>query len=191
MINREEFAEYIYFWRVIGYCMGIEDRFNCCLDYENYEEAIDFMHICFERGYKPDLDKPCPIVRAAMELTEGVFLGLNFIIPKYIISYEGFMKYWYETLEVPHEIKLDSIAAKISYGLQVILTDYLLKIPIIYTIFSAMYFRMLDMLYVKVNQVRDAINEKYQDIRYEIPNECGIYSIENKLYRPNIQELQM
>lgn len=167
--------------------MGIEDRFNCCLN--NYEDSVKFMNICFKRGYKPLLDNPCPIVSAAMQLTEGVFLGINLIIPKFIISYEGFMKYWYESLRVPHQIKLNSLSAKISYGLTVFLMDYLLKIRLFYIIFSWLYFKGLDRMFVKVNQVKDAMNNKYKDIKYEIPLQSGIYSIENKLYKPNIPEL--
>lgn len=167
--------------------MGIEDRFNCCL--ENFEDSIKFMNICFERGYKPHLDNPCPIVSAAMELTEGVFLGINFTIPKFIISYEGFMKYWYETLKVPHKIVLNSFSAKVSYALQVILVDYLLRIRLFYVFFSCLYFKALDMLFRKVNHVGEAMNQKYKHIKYEIPITSGVYSIENKLYKANIPTL--
>uniref|UniRef100_T1KTV6 Uncharacterized protein n=2 Tax=Tetranychus urticae TaxID=32264 RepID=T1KTV6_TETUR len=185
--TREEFEEYIYFWRVIGYCMGIEDRFNCCLT--NYEESVQFMEICFDRGYKPYLDQPNSVVQAAMRLTEGVFLGLNISVPKFIMSYEGFMKYWYETLNVTHSISLDSLSARISYKLQVFLVDYLLKWTIFYRLASALYFRMLKKLFVTVNQVKSRMDEKYKDIVYRIPSENGVYSINNQLYTPNIPQL--
>lgn len=167
--------------------MGIEDQFNCCLD--NYDESLKFMEICFDRGYKPYLDQPNSIVRAAMQLTEGVFLGLNISIPKIILSYEGFMKYWYESLNVPHEIVLDNWTTAISYKLQVLLVNYLLKLTIFYRLASFVYFKMLNRLFKTVNQVKNQMDRKYKDIVYRIPTENGIYSIHNPMYKPNIPQL--
>ena len=69
----EEFEEYIYFWKVMGHCVGIQDRFNICLDY--YEESVEYMNICFTKCYKVHLDRQCEAVKIGMDLTEGVFLG--------------------------------------------------------------------------------------------------------------------
>lgn len=71
--SAEEFAEYYYFWRVIGHCVGIQDRFNVCLEHPRHTEA--FLTMCFERCYKLHLDRQCPLVKTGMDLTEGVFLG--------------------------------------------------------------------------------------------------------------------
>ena len=89
----EEFDEYIYFWKVMGYCVGIQDRFNICLDH--YEESVAYMDICFQRCYKVHLDRQCEAVKIGMNLTEGVFLGINGITPKWIMCFEAFMKFWY------------------------------------------------------------------------------------------------
>ena len=67
----------MYFWKVIGYCMGIEDRFNICQD--SYEESVHYFDICFRNCYKKHLDEQCPIVQMGMQLTEGVFLGKFFL----------------------------------------------------------------------------------------------------------------
>lgn len=71
--TKYEFEEYIYFWKVIGYCVGIEDRFNVCLD--KYDESVEYLNICFQRCYKVHLDRQCQVVKLGMNLTEGVFLG--------------------------------------------------------------------------------------------------------------------
>jgi hypothetical protein len=75
LTNREEFEYYIYFWKVIGYCMGIEDRFNICLD--DYEQSVAYFDICFKECYKKHLDRQCDVVQMGMKLTEGVFLGID------------------------------------------------------------------------------------------------------------------
>lgn len=69
----EEFAEYYYFWRVIGHCVGIKEKYNTCL--ERPEDTEAFLTMCFERCYKVHLDRQCQLVKMGMDLTEGVFLG--------------------------------------------------------------------------------------------------------------------
>lgn len=32
--------------------MGIKDEFNCCSE-SGIDENIDYLRLCFERGYKP------------------------------------------------------------------------------------------------------------------------------------------
>ncbi|CAG2110827.1 unnamed protein product, partial [Medioppia subpectinata] len=113
MTNKHEFEEYMYFWKVIGYCMGIEDRFNICQN--NYEQSVAYFDICFNECYKKHLDEQCPKVQMGMKLTQGVFLGINGVMPKYLFSYEGFMKYWYEALGVKHPIVLQRLDQKLSY----------------------------------------------------------------------------
>ena len=114
-------GEMIYFWRVIGYTLGrvyrglsiekrrretndlfnqstgIKDEFNCCSE-ATTEDNINYLRICFERGYKPDLERPNALVKNGLKLVEGLFLGLNMIIPEFVICNNAFMKYWYECL---------------------------------------------------------------------------------------------
>ena len=71
--------------------MGIRDEFNCCSELTT-EENVNYLQICFERGYKPDLANPNPLVKNGLKLVEGLFLGLNLIVPEYVISNNGFMK---------------------------------------------------------------------------------------------------
>lgn len=114
--TKEELAEYVYFWRVIGYCMGIEDRFNICEN--DFEESVAYFHCCFDRGYRPHLVDPTDTVKVGMfQLTEGVFLGLNTIIPKFIFSYEAFMKYWYDALGKLREHPAASRSIRITFGI--------------------------------------------------------------------------
>lgn len=63
---------------MIGHCVGIEDRFNVCLDH--YDESVAFLDICWQRCYKVHLDEQCHAVKMGMELTRGVFLGKQRLI---------------------------------------------------------------------------------------------------------------
>lgn len=71
--------------------MGIRDEFNCCSE-ATTEENVQYLTICFERGYKPDLANPNALVKNGLRLVDGLFMGLNLIVPEFIISNNGFMK---------------------------------------------------------------------------------------------------
>ena len=138
--TEKEFEEYFYFWRVIGYCVGIEDRFNICFGVEGYEETREFLDICFQRCYKVHLDKQSAPVVMGMNLTEGVFLALEGAAPRFLICYESFMKYWYDTLGVRHPIKLDTFERKLNYAIFIFVMEYVLRIRLFYIIFSWLFF---------------------------------------------------
>ncbi|XP_054154602.1 uncharacterized protein LOC128953152 [Oppia nitens] len=165
--NRQEFVEYMYFWKVIGYCMGIEDRFNICQD-NTYEESVAYFDICFKRCYKRHMDEQCPKVLMGMALTEGVFLGLNGVMPKWLFSYEGFMKYWYEALGVrKHPIQLLTLSQRLSYFMMCLTMDYLLKVSLIYTVISKLFFYYQNTLFDKISIVKSYTDRYYGDVYYQ------------------------
>ncbi|XP_027195976.2 uncharacterized protein LOC113790501 [Dermatophagoides pteronyssinus] len=167
----KEFEEYFYFWRVIGYCVGIEDRFNICFGVEGYEETRQFLHICFERCYKVHLDEQSPPVRMGMNLTEGVFLALQGAAPRFLICYESFMKYWYDTLTVKHPIRLDTFERKLNYSIFIFIMQYVLRIRLFYVVFSWIFFFLQRRLFGQIEQVKTYCEKHYAHIKYQLDSE--------------------
>lgn len=169
--TEQEFEEYFYFWRVIGYCVGIEDRFNICYDLDYYDETVAYLDICFKRCYKIHLDEQSPAVLKGMELTQGVFLALEGATPRFLVCYETFMKYWYDTLGVRHPIKLNTIKLKLYYCLFLFINDYLLKIRLFYTIISWLFFYFLKRLFLKIDNVKTYCEQNYSHLHYQLDSE--------------------
>ena len=181
-------GEVIYFWRVIGYCMGIRDEFNCCSE-QTTEDNINYLRICFEKGYKPDLANPNALVKNGLNLVEGLFLGLNLMVPSFIISNNGFMKYWYECLGIyNHDFKLDKFLVKVSYYLHKSQFDCLMKLDPIYRFISITFFYLLDKVLDRYNGVISKIEQKYGHLDYNFADENGeFYSVINSAYKSNVQ----
>lgn len=194
----------------MGYCVGIQDRFNICLG-DHYDESVAYMDICFQRCYKVHLDRQCEAVKVGMDLTEGVFLGINGITPKWLICFESFMKFWYDSLGVKHPIKLDTWDTKLSYRLWTFLIRYLLQIRFIYATFTWFYLFMLKRLFKHADKVHDYLDVKYKDVVYQLRDDYHVdnnnnakdnvkqvdpngytlqrpqyYQIDNYLYRPQV-----
>ncbi|KPM04836.1 hypothetical protein QR98_0032900 [Sarcoptes scabiei] len=169
--TREEFEEFFYFWKVMGHCVGLEDRFNICYGLDGFDETKEFLQICFDKCYKVHLDEQSVPVLIGMDLTKGVFLALESVIPRILFSFEGFMKIWYDTLGVRHSIVLDRWLTKISYESNRFVFKYLLRFRLIYTIISWLFFWSIQMLF-KQKQYIDAYCERnYPTIKYSVDSE--------------------
>lgn len=55
-VSRPDYEAYIHFFRVIGYLLGIEDRFNLCTD--SWDTTRPRMEIVLEDYFKPALENP-------------------------------------------------------------------------------------------------------------------------------------
>ncbi len=167
----------------MGYCVGIQDRFNICFA-DNYEESVAYMDICFQRCYKVHLDRQCEAVKVGMDLTEGVFLGINGITPKWLICFESFMKFWYDSLGVKHPIKLETWDTRVSYKLWVFLIRYVLRIRIVYALFTSFYMFMLKRLFKYADRVHDYLDVKYGHVVYQLRDD---YHVDNNNNDNNVK----
>lgn len=168
--------------------IGIKDEFNCCSE-STIEDNINYLRICFERGYYPDLANPNPLVKNGLNLVEGLFLGLNLMVPKIIISNNGFMKYWYECLGIyNHDFKLDKFLVKMSYYIHKSQFDCLMKLSPVYRLISVTFFFLLDRVLDRYNAIVPKIEQKYGHLNYNFPDENGqAYSVINSAYKSNVK----
>jgi len=166
--------------------MGIEDRFNCCQ--ANFQDSLKFMDFCFQRGYKPHLDQPCSIVKEALKLAEGLFLAINLVfVPKIVLSFDGFLKYWYQTLNVTYEVKLNTMTDKLSFYNFKFCWNWLLRCRLFYNILTLVGFKLLRNTFANFKTFRPKIDAKYGHIEFIMPfNNNEAYSITNRLYKSNV-----
>ena len=126
------------------------------------------------------------------------------------------MKYWYDSLEVKHPIKLNRWDTKISYYLWLFLVDYLLRIRPIYVAFTWFFFFMLHRLFALKDYVHKYLDHRHGSVVYRLRrdyhlnnpynNYCNFnnhnkkkeknkdennnieyyYQIDNYMYKPNV-----
>ena len=114
-------------------------------------------------------------------------MALSCIVPGWLITYEGFMKYWYEALKLPHEFHLRKLAHKLSYALSVLIFDWMLRVQLLYRFWSVLFFWLLEKLLQKVRKSEQMVKAKYGNERYEVLDSNGNpFTIENKLYKSNV-----
>jgi hypothetical protein len=107
-------------------------------------------------------------------------------MPKFIFSFEGFMKYWYEVLQVKHPIQLNTISSKMSYYMIVFTMDYLLRISFIYKFISFLFFYMQNNLFLKANAVKEYVDKYYPDFKYQLKFNEDNYKVDNIYYKSNV-----
>lgn len=69
--NHEDIEAFVHFWRVIGYMLGIEDRFNVCTD--SYETTVKRLDVILNDCLRPALDNTNEKFH---EMTDALISGL-------------------------------------------------------------------------------------------------------------------
>lgn len=159
----EEIKNLNYLWRVIGYCMGIEDQYNLCSD--NIEEDRALCQILFDREFKPTLHKNALECNLGWQMGNGISLALNMINPS--LSFEAVINYWYSRLKIPHKTHLNSFFKKLSYYYMCFNFQVMLRFTFAHWMYGWAY-RMLIKIAIKKKQIREYyLKNKYPNLRFE------------------------
>ena len=99
-ITKEELESLVHFWKVIGYTLGIEDRFNCCLD--TYEETVEFCNLMYDRDFFETTSRNVPVFpEFPLQMALGLTHAMNCFAP--MLSFPGLLRYTYKyVLECPN-----------------------------------------------------------------------------------------
>lgn len=104
----------LHFWRVIGYCLGIEDRFNLCTGNTD-EEVIEMCRQVYYCEWKPQIEFAAE--KAGKAMAEDIAFIMFRIVP--IITYRALMSYVAPTfgLENISDFQLKTKSDYFYYGL--------------------------------------------------------------------------
>jgi len=160
--TKQEVEELIYFWRVMGYLNGIEDRFNTCSG--NYEETYTCFKIIWDEIYKPIVirnPRPSP---TGYEMTKGIVIALRVFNPS--IKWVCFMKYWYKVLELPGEFKIESPRNKLRYQVMKISLGTLLRLKFFHWMYGSLFRRNRVKQCARKKETEEQLRERFPDISY-------------------------
>jgi len=101
--DRKDIERLIYFWRVVGYMLGIEDRYNLCDG--DYDTVRQNCQLVFEQNLRPRLSK---MDKEAAKMSEDIMVTANQYV--WFIRYKSIFRYLFEITNLPTEsFKLSSI----------------------------------------------------------------------------------
>ena len=101
-ISDHELEALAHHWRVIGYKLGIDDRFNCCLD--TLPETQYFCSLILENDFVPILKQE--ELNYGMEVSVGLARAMNCLLP--FLCFQGLLRYIYKkVLELPVYVEVD------------------------------------------------------------------------------------
>lgn len=87
--SSEELELINYYWRVLGYLMGIEDEFNAC-QFDKYEDIKEFNRLLFQHEYKDNFNTtPC---QKGLQMTQGICLALQYFMP--LVTFNNLAHWW-------------------------------------------------------------------------------------------------
>ena len=88
-LSRYDYHCLFHFWRVIGHCLGIEDRFNLC-EGNSDEEVVELCRQIFHLDWKPIIE--CGrSERVGQAMAESIALGIYRFVP--VVTYRSLMHY--------------------------------------------------------------------------------------------------
>lgn len=87
--TNEELELINYYWRVLGFMMGIEDEYNAC-QFDKYEDIKQFMSLIFEHEFKEKFKQhQC---KKGLEMTKSICLALQYFTP--LVTFNSLAHWW-------------------------------------------------------------------------------------------------
>lgn len=159
--TKKDFHSIFHFWRVIGYCIGIDDEYNLCSGTD--EETIELCRQIYFKEWLPVINKPDKV---GVELSKGINIAMQRVSP--LLDYNPFMRFCAKFLLInPEQYPLKNVWEKLFYLFYYVFFNYLTKsITFIwfinqfnkFTIKRAFANKQMHQLYLK---------KKYSHIKFE------------------------
>lgn len=87
--NHEDLEAINYYWRVLGWLMGMKDEFNAC-QFDKYEDIREFNRLILQHEYLEKFqEEPCP---TGLEMTKAICLALHYFMP--LITFNSLAHWW-------------------------------------------------------------------------------------------------
>lgn len=92
--SQEELELINYYWRVLGFLMGLDDEFNLGY-FESYEDIRQLHRLILEQEYLARFERePCEM---GLKMTQAIILALKYYLP--LVTFNGLAIWWQDTLK--------------------------------------------------------------------------------------------
>lgn len=83
-----------YYWRVLGWLMGIEDEFNACC-FDKYQDIYEFNKLILDHEYKDKFkESPC---ETGLGMTQSICIALHYYMP--LLTFNSLAHWWKDELQ--------------------------------------------------------------------------------------------
>lgn len=165
--TKEDFSAIFHFWRVIGYCLGIEDRFNMCGS-ESDEVIIEICRIMYFREYRPKIiAAPEP---SGVQMTKGITYAMRQM--NFMLNYNSIFAYASPFLGLdPKRYPLDTFSAKFVYGALWIYFNVLTRSTIINWLLSKFHKFKCWLAFKRIASHMETLEKRYPSTEYNYQND--------------------
>ena len=92
--TNEEIELVNYYWRVLGWFMGLKDEFNIC-SFDKYEDILEFNRLIFQHEYLDIFkNEPC---KKGLEMTQSICIALSYFVP--LATFNSLSHWWKDCFE--------------------------------------------------------------------------------------------
>ncbi|XP_015794617.1 uncharacterized protein LOC107371145 [Tetranychus urticae] len=148
---------WLHFWRVIGYLMGVDDKYNICDD-DDMDRTGSMMQVVWDQEYKPLLINRDPSVEKGKIMCDSIIESMRAILP--ILSTPGFIKYFHEMHCVESPVELETVGAKMGHRVLKLTMSKLLPSTIGEAIFNLLLIRSVNRCNANVAKIQKNLEGK-------------------------------
>lgn len=87
--EKEDLENINYYWRVLGYMMGLPDEFNFC-QFDKFDDIQEFTKLIFENEFLAKFEKES--CETGLKMTQGICLALHYFTP--LITFNNLAHWW-------------------------------------------------------------------------------------------------
>ena len=160
----------------MGYCFGIEDRFNICSDSD--EDSLEMCRQIFCQEWLPMIQQPKNELSGQMG--QGVCVAMQSVFP--IINYNSLMRYCAQLLGLPKEtFPLKNIFDRVSYVVIWLIFKVFSRSKILMWTISRIIDVLITLSTIYHKNVQSYLTKKYDDkVCFEIK---GLKQIDISCYK--------
>lgn len=157
-----------HFWRTIGYCLGIEDRFNLCSPTDD-DEIVETCRQMYREEWQPKValgEVPGQGEAMGVAMAEGIARAMFRVLP--VATYRAMLRYAAPSFGLnPEAYRLRGFYDRVSYGILWITLNVLARYPLLLWINCRFYFAFQRLAYLLRSAHQWVLERRYTEERYQ------------------------
>lgn len=150
-------------WRLVGYILGIDERFNC-VGFETLAQNQYFCQLVYDHEYRPILKRELPnLPNYGLKMSIGLARAINCMAP--MLCLQGLLRYIYKTV-----LKLPNVYVEVKnrtgYRNLVYLVQVMMKYQFWHHVVSYLLRFTLFCVTCRESAIRMHYERKYSDLNY-------------------------
>lgn len=164
-ITQEEIGQIVYFWRLLSYQFGIEDRFNIFVYHDDLAKQLSFMDMIFNQ-YKLRLEEPRN--RIGVEMAKGITLAFEDLSRD--ITFNTSEHHWFDVISLSGRKELlpyNNLGERLRFARFKFVMNLSSRNRLFRQFMVRAYKKKLDKFCVKSDKIKPKLAKKYSNLVYE------------------------